>query len=981
MPPKHTLNRALLFLFLCLSTSEVIAQGFNVFNNRNHPYLNWQVAETEHFEIIYPERISGIEAEAAAIAEESYRALSKNMGVELPVKVRIYLADIDEISNGFANPIGRGYTMIWVNLNDFSISRTGQAKWLRHVIAHELAHIFHFNAVWSNMGLLNYSLGSPTPIFWTEGIAQYQTETWNSQRGDRWLRKAIFDSRPEYRSDQSIEDGRLMYAVGNSQLRYFTEKYGDSTLTDMMAHRNKRFGLFEYHDFDEAFREHVDGGYNEFYEEWRKHMNVHYNTMASQMGRTDSLNSERFQLPGQFYFDMAVSPGDSLIAVLSMPSIRRPVRYLHVVKNDSTLKSSRLAEGAINPDLNWSLDGKKIYYSRRVRGERSALLNDIFQLNAETGRETQLTQNRRAMFPAPGPGEDEISYIVNEDGTGNLFTLNLLTGIENRVTSYEGDIQLHWSRWIDHLEKWLIYRFDENGNRNLILLDPDTGFKQILDEGQIDNRRPVLSPDHKKIAFTSLRDDVPNVFIYDFETDSTRRVTNLFTGGEVFGWIAESDTLETEKLLIQASETKRRDYLYWVDAERKAEVTPLDLPEAYSGWRMKSPPNEIPFNIQADESLILNRYRYSSFSNITHAVSLAAPYIAGKDNWGLFATTNWVEPMGNHLFSAIGWVSVANPSRHSYGAINYMNNQFYPTSLLSIYRVPGNSKFYGNRFLIQELTGGQLTLTWPLDLFSGSYRGSSLEMRLRHILVNPLNSSRFEEQPIPNPVKGRQTDLSLEWTLKKQRPWRDNGIHPLDGNGLKVNLLGADKILGSDVRFLSADLNAFTVLPSVGLHRIYLQGRYQQQWGELLPQDYIGFSHYDNITVSLPQQFFVQLFQDSERVRGYREFVSGNRVLFGSMEYRIPFLSSLETTLLGILSLGATSLALFSDAGIVWNATDQEGNNGTEHRWGAGAEIKNEVRFFGVGVTHALGIAQPAHQLFGSHDPDIYYRIRAVVPF
>jgi hypothetical protein len=873
MPINHSLKIFIAALSVCCYAGDLLAQGFNVFNNRNHPYLNWQVAETEHFKIIYPERIAGIESKAAAIAEESYQALSENMGVELPVKVRIYLADIDEISNGFANPIGRGYTMIWVNVNDHSVNRTGQAKWLRHVIAHELGHIFHFNAVWSRMGLLNYALGRPTPIFWTEGIAQYQTETWNSQRGDRWLRKAIFDSRPGFRSGQSIEDGRLMYAVGNSQLRYFTETYGDTTLVDMMAHRDKRFRLFEHHDFYNAFDEFVDGGYNAFYEEWRKHMNVHYNTMAAQMERTDSLNSDSFRLPGQFFFDMAVSPGDSLIAVLSMPSMRRPVRYLYVVKNDSTLEASRVQEGAINEDLNWSRDGKTLYYSRRARGEHSALLNDIFKLNPETGRQTQITHNRRATFPTPGPGENEISYIVNESGTGNLFTLNLLTGAETRVTNYTDDVQLHWPVWIDTLKKWLLYRFDDLGNRNLLLLDPETGLKQILDRGDLDNRKPVLSPDQKKMAFTSLRDDVPNVFLYDFETDSTRRFTNLFTGGEVYGWMAESDTLEHETLLIKASETKQRDDLYWVDAERTVNEQRLNLPDAYSSWRMKSPPNEIPFRINEDESLIQNRYRYSSFSNISHGVSLAAPYFAGTDNWGLFATTNWVEPLGNHLFSALGWVSAANPSRHSYGMINYVNNQFYPTSLLSVYRVPGNSKFYGNRFLIQELTGGQLSLNWPLDLFSGSYRGSRVELRLRHILVNPLNPDRFKVQQIPVPEKGRQTDLGLEWTIKKQRPWRDNGIHPLDGTGLNLSLLGADRILGSDVRFLSADLNAFTVLPSIGLHRLYLQARYQQQWGEPLPQDYIGFSHYDNITVSLPEQVFVQLFQDTERVRGYRSFV------------------------------------------------------------------------------------------------------------
>src|SRR5690625_7735270 len=76
--------------------------------------------------------------------------------------------------------------MICVNLNEYAETMTGNEKWLRKVIAHELAHIFHFKAVWSDFGLLNYAIAEPLPRVWTEGLAQYQTEYWDSQRGDRW---------------------------------------------------------------------------------------------------------------------------------------------------------------------------------------------------------------------------------------------------------------------------------------------------------------------------------------------------------------------------------------------------------------------------------------------------------------------------------------------------------------------------------------------------------------------------------------------------------------------------------------------------------------------------------------------------------------------------------------------------------------------------------------------------------------------------
>lgn len=971
----------ILAILICSET--VSAQGFNVFNNRNHPELNWQVAETEHFQIIYPERIAGLEILAGTIAEESYDALSENMGVSFTNKVRLYLSDEDEIENGFANPIGGAYSMMWVNVNGFRAGRNGDVKWLRHVMSHELGHIFHYKAVQSGIGMLQYIIATPIERHWTEGIAQYQTEDWNSQRGDRWLRKAIFDSRPGFRDGSSIENSRLMYAVGHSQLRYFTETYGDSTLVEMLNWRGKRLGLLEYHDFDKAFEDVVEGGYDTFYDEWRKHMNVYYNTVAAGMERTDSLNSKPFQLPGQFYLDMSVSPDDSLIAVQSIPSLRRPVRTLYIVKNDSTKQSRKVAEGNINYDMRWRRDGKSLYYSRRSRGEHSSLLNDIYALDVNSGREKRLTYSRKAAFPAPGRNNQEISYIINEGGTGNLFTLNLETGEESRVTNYQKNIQLGWPVWLENRNRWMFYKFDENRNRQFVLLNPETGEETvILDDGQGDNQRPVFSPDSTKFAYISLRDEVPNVFIYEFETDSSRRVTNLFTGGEVYGWIAETDSTDHEQLLISASETKKRDHLFWMDVNRSSASQPVNVPSAYSSWRLKPPPHEIPFEIEEDPSIIVNRFKYKPLNNISHIVSFGLPYYAGEDNWGLFGMTNWMEPLGKHLMTAFGSVSFPTIDENAYGAINYQNNQLYPSLTFSAYSFPANSRFYGSRYLVEELTGGEVSVTWPLDRFDKSYQSSAFGIRFRHVIIDPDDTYDFMDDPrIPEPVDGRQTDLRIEWKLQKQKPWRLNSIHPLDGYGIKVGLLGAGKVLGSDVRYLEADLNTYTVLPSIGTQRLYLHARYQQQWGDPLPQNSANLTRYDNITISLPDQVFIRFFDDSERVRGYRQFVAGKRLLFGSAEYRVPFIPSLRTEILGIVELGPTSLSLFTDAAAIGDAILEDGSRGSKNRWGAGAEIKNELGILGLEFAHSIGVAQPVENLFEDDFVDLYYRIKAVVPF
>jgi hypothetical protein len=377
----------------------IFGQGFSSSSGRNHPELKWKAVHTAHFEIMYPQRLAGIEAKAATIAEASYKALSANLNVEFDEKIRIYLSDEDEISNGFATPQGGGFTDIWVRTNDYADGFTGEVKWLRKIIAHELAHIFHFKAVESNIGLLQYAISDPIPGFWAEGLAQYETEKWDAQRGDRYLRLAVFDDRLSYADGTARDNGRLRYAVGNSQLRYFTDTYADSTLAKLLKQREGFLGL-KYHNFYSAFLSATGTSYQAFYDEWRKHVNIYYNTLASRMKRTDSLGVKATALPGSFYYDVKYSPDQQKIAVLSLPALKRPVRRLFLMQNDSTKKIDLLAEGRINPDLNWSRDGKRIAYSRRNRGDHSSLVNDIYVYDLENDKEHRITHSCKAVYPA-----------------------------------------------------------------------------------------------------------------------------------------------------------------------------------------------------------------------------------------------------------------------------------------------------------------------------------------------------------------------------------------------------------------------------------------------------------------------------------------------------------------------------------------------------------------------------------------------------
>ena len=188
---------------------------------------------------------------------------------------------------------------------------TGDVKWLRKVIAHELAHIVHYRAVRSNVGLLSVFFGEPLPSFWAEGPRPVRDRAvGRPARRTAGCWTAVFEDRLSYTDGTSPQNGRLRYAVGNSQVRYLAEAYGDSTIAKILAHRTPAFfGLARVHDFETAFRAVVGKSYADFNEEWRKHVNVYYNTVAGQMERLDSLGVEPYGLPGQVVLRRPVQPG------------------------------------------------------------------------------------------------------------------------------------------------------------------------------------------------------------------------------------------------------------------------------------------------------------------------------------------------------------------------------------------------------------------------------------------------------------------------------------------------------------------------------------------------------------------------------------------------------------------------------------------------------------------------------------------------
>ena len=175
-------KRTLLTLFLMIF-SFLNAMGTWIFNNRTHGELKWSTIQTENFDVHYHKGIRDIAVSGASMAEQIRPVLMKQMGIETLPRLDIAFTSEDEVLNGFATP--GNYTIIWVDQNDAALW-SGDEKWLRTVLAHELQHLVYFNTVKGPKWLPNtmHTLLSGVPAWVVEGLAEYYTEKWRPFRYD-----------------------------------------------------------------------------------------------------------------------------------------------------------------------------------------------------------------------------------------------------------------------------------------------------------------------------------------------------------------------------------------------------------------------------------------------------------------------------------------------------------------------------------------------------------------------------------------------------------------------------------------------------------------------------------------------------------------------------------------------------------------------------------------------------------------------------
>ena len=179
----------------------------------------------------------------------------------------------------------------------------------------------------------------------------------------------------------------------------------------------------------------------------------------------------------------------------------------------------------------WNPSGESIVYVRRKDNPEGYLYADLYTINLDTKESERLTTQLRATSPVFDKSGRFIAFIVQSDGSTNLYTLDLVTKKTTQLTNFQDGSQVTDPTWHPSGE-WLYFGFQNSTGRDIYRIKDDgSGLEAVLNT-EFDERSPAFDEDGSVLYFSSDRNGIYNIFGKALEQDSTelQQLTNVLGG-------------------------------------------------------------------------------------------------------------------------------------------------------------------------------------------------------------------------------------------------------------------------------------------------------------------------------------------------------------------------------------------------------------------------------------------------------------------
>ncbi|MEC7843101.1 MAG: hypothetical protein VX911_09470 [Candidatus Latescibacterota bacterium] len=514
-----------------LATALVICCGWSLLAaspaaGQNHPELNWQVIETDHFRVFFHDGLAAAAARTAQIAEAAYEPVTGLYRYEPDGKVRILLKDYNDTANGAAF-FYLDTIEIWTTSLDHDFDLRGTSDWLSNVVTHEFVHIISLGAARKGPQrfpalylqyfgyqrerdradiltgypdvLASYPIAATViPMWFAEGVAQFQVaaarhDSWDTHR-DMVLRTAVLADALLSFDEMGVFGKRdfgneFVYDHGFGLVRYIAQEYGEEAIADICAEASKWRTL----EIDAAIESVLGVSARELHAAWRDTMSRRYNAQVTALGALRE--GEEITKRGFSNIHPSYSPDGLRLAYLSTLD-RQYGPHVLVVRDLESGEEEELTAGVVS-SISWSPDGNRLLFVRKDKadkyGSRQADLyvydfegrdpglatNLLWALPSvvsghgpESPRIRRLSHGLRALYPAYSPDGEWIAFVRNR-GTSNNLGIMKADGTQIRyLTDFTDGTQLYTPRWSPDGQS-LALSISRRGQRDIAILRLD----------------------------------------------------------------------------------------------------------------------------------------------------------------------------------------------------------------------------------------------------------------------------------------------------------------------------------------------------------------------------------------------------------------------------------------------------------------------------------------------------------------------------
>ncbi len=931
MPTKKIF---LIITLLLLCYTNISAQFFFFGRNKvTYEDFEWKILHTDHFKIYYSGEFLEIAEIGAQYAEEAFDEykVKFNDVVTRKIPLVFYNTHIQfqqtNISPGFI-PEGVGGFFEFLK-GRVVIPYMGSLDKFRHVIRHELVHVFMTQKVYNIQKDRRIANRKMPPLWFVEGLAEYWSYHWDTQ-AEMILRDAVLNGTFIPLADMlKIYGTFLMYKEGQNFLMFVAKEYGEEKILQMMEN------IWRFSKFSDVIEYTLGDTIEEIDEKWQhslkqKYFPLYKNKFPHTV-KSDQITSEGFNFSPAIYEDdirkeiFFVGNYDGYTSVYKMTFDKEakswgdPVKIVQGEKED-VFEAFHLLQLSLTASENGEVafitksggtDAIHIYDIEKEKVVKTFKWDHIISIESPSFS----TDNNKIVFNA-----------TDQKGYSDIFYLDLRDETITRITNdYYDDVDPVFSK----NDETIVFASDRTEglfeqNYNLFEIDLISYEITYLTYADANFGTPHFNPDFSELYFTSDYDGVYNIWKLE---NGSNRPSGMTQYTQFVTSVYDFDFFDNTKILTSAFQEFSLQF-YEFDLEDVPDSTQKYVEFNFAlrdnPWTAKKivlDPEDKELKYRKDYALdyAVGQFAAGPVYGERAGALMTFSDILGDDKYYFlfYNSGEFQSDILKNINVSLTRLNVGERTNYAYGVFHY-NGPRYDLRV-------SDERFYERAF------GGFFSLIYPFSFFK----------RLE-VSVSLANSDR---EILPG-VLGRKS-LQLSNTISfvhDNSLWGPTG--PLDGSRYRF-LLGYT----SDIKY--SNTNYFTAVMD---YRHYYR---------------LGFKS----TLAFRGSIYYNEGKDATRyiaggswdLRGWPRFgLRGEKFWISSLELRYPLIDnlSIKFPIFGI-SFSHLRGALFIDAGNVWDDVYNE----TLGSIGAG------IRFnlFNV-IVFRYDIGKKIEKNFTQFQPKLFYQ-------